>query len=158
MDKSDVYLGWIAKIYNELKEGLNRESRKCWSKPLDEDIFHDTIIKCIDTCKENELTPEQLKNYIFISYKRNYIREQEYARNKNRSDLPEGYDISILDDINIDYEFIKKKVIKVFGEDEWRLFEDYIYGFKVSDIERDNSEKGLYYRFNKIKNYVKKLF
>lgn len=158
MDKSDVYLGWIAKIYNELKEGLDRESRKCWSKPLDEDIFHDTIIKCIDTCKENELTPEQLKNYIFISYKRNYIREQEYARNKNRSDLPEGYDISILDDINIDYEFVKKKVIEVFGEDEWRLFEDYIYGSKVSDIERDNSEKGLYYRFNKIKNYVKKLF
>lgn len=158
MDKSDVYLGWIAKIYNELKEGLNKESRKCWSKPLDEDIFHDTIIKCIDTCKENELTPEQLKNYIFISYKRNYIREQEYARNKNRSDLPEGYDISVLDDINIDYEFVKKKVIEVFGEDEWRLFEDYIYGSKVSDIERDNSEKGLYYRFNKIKNYVKKLF
>ena len=158
MDKSDVYLGWIAKIYNELKEGLNKESRKCWSKPLDEDIFHDTIIKCIDTCKENELTPEQLKNYIFISYKRNYIREQEYARNKNRSDLPEGYDISVLDNINIDYEFVKKKVIEVFGEDEWRLFEDYIYGSKVSDIERDNSEKGLYYRFNKIKNYVKKLF
>ena len=158
MDKSDVYLGWIAKIYNELKEGLNKESRKCWSKPLDEDIFHDTIIKGIDTCKENELTPEQLKNYIFISYKRNYIREQEYARNKNRSDLPEGYDISVLDNINIDYEFVKKKVIEVFGEDEWRLFEDYIYGSKVSDIERDNSEKGLYYRFNKIKNYVKKLF
>ena len=158
MDKSDVYLGWIAKIYNELKEGLNRESRKCWSKLLDEDIFHDTIIKCIDTCKENELTPEQLKNYIFISYKRNYIREQEYVRNKNRSDLPEGYDISVLDDINIDYEFVKKKVIEVFGEDEWRLFEDYIYGSKVSDIERDNSEKGFYYRFNKIKNYVKKLF
>ena len=157
MDKSDVYLGWIAKMYNELKDGLNKESQKCWSKPLDEDVFHDTIIKCIETCKENELTVQQLKNYIFISYKRNYLRELEYARNKNRSELPEGFDIEVTDKFNLDYEFVKDRVIEIFGENEWKLFEDYIYGSKVSEIERENHEKGLYYRFNKIKNYIKRL-
>lgn len=157
MDKSDVYLGWIAKMYNELKNGLSRESQKCWSKPLDEDVFHDTIIKCVDTCKKNELTIEQLKNYIFISYKRNYLRELEYARNKNKIDLPKEFDIEVDDKYNTDYNFIKSKIIENFGEKEWELFEDYIYGAKVSEIERENDEKGLYYRFNKIKNYIKRL-
>lgn len=157
MDKSDVYLGWIAKMYNELKSGLDKESQKCWSKSIDEDIFHDTIIKCVDTCKSNELTVQQLKNYIFISYKRNYLRERDYARNKNRGELPEDFDIESDDKTSIDYELVKNKIIEVFGEKEWRLFEDYIYGSKVSEIERENHEKGLYYRFNKIKTYVKKL-
>lgn len=157
MDKSEIYLGWVAEMYEELKRGLNTESQRCWSRPIDEDIFHDTIIKCIDTCKGNELTVDQLRNYIFISYKRNYVREQEYARNKNKVELPKDFDIESLDESGVDYQFIKSKVIETFGENEWKLFEDYIYGAKISEIERDSQEKGLYYRFNKIKSYVKKL-
>ena len=152
------YLDFIANNYDKIKSNISKESIKKLNIELDEDIFHDTILKCIKTCNKLDLTVDQLSSYIFVSYKTNYLREQEYARNKNRDDVE---DFSIIDDckpdnLDIDYEKIKEIIIDKFGENEWKLFEDYIYGASVSDISKESHEAGLYYRFNKIKNYAKK--
>lgn len=151
------YLDFIANNYNKIKSNISKESIKKLNIELDEDIFHDTILKCIKTCDKLDLTVDQLSNYIFISYKTNYLREQEYARNKNRDDI----DLSLIDDckpdkLDIDYEKMKYIIIDQFGDNEWKLFEDYIYGASISDISKENRETGLYYRFNKIKNYAKR--
>jgi hypothetical protein len=151
------YLDFIANNYNKIKSNISKESIKKLNIELDEDIFHDTILKCIKICDKLDLTVDQLSNYIFISYKTNYLREQEYARNKNRDDI----DLSLIDDckpdkLDIDYEKMKYIIIDQFGDNEWKLFEDYIYGASISDISKENHETGLYYRFNKIKNYAKK--
>ena len=151
------YLDFIANNYNKIKSNISKESIKKLNIELDEDIFHDTILKCIKSCDKLDLTVDQLSNYIFISYKTNYLREQEYARNKNRDDI----DLSLIDDckpdkLDIDYEKMKYIIIDQFGDNEWKLFEDYIYGASISDISKENHETGLYYRFNKIKNYAKK--
>lgn len=150
------YLDFIANNYDKIKNNISNESIKKLGVIIDEDIFHDTLLKCIKTCNKLDLTIDQLSNYIFISYKTNYLRELEYARNKNRDDV----DISTIDDckldrIDIDYNKIRDIIVGRFGESEWKLFEDYIYGASISDISKECCEKGLYYRFNKIKNYTK---
>ena len=158
-DRAYEDLSFIAEKYDEIKGGIDKESRKSWSKPIDEDVFHDTILKCVEKIRFNDLTPQQVLNYVFISYKTNYIREQQYARNAMSVDVKitddmRGYDIPDTPD----YEIIKEAVIKEFGEKEWSLFEDYIRGTKVSELERSDGEKGLYYRFNKIRAYIKRNF
>lgn len=150
-------LDFIANNYDKIKSNISKESIKKLGVELDEDIFHDTLLKCVKTCNKLDLTIDQLSSYIFISYKTNYLRELEYARNKNRDDV----DLSLIDDckpdrLDIDYEKIKCIIVDQFGESEWKLFEDYIYGASISDISKESHETGLYYRFNKIKNYAKK--
>ena len=158
-DRAYEYLSFIAEKYDEIKRGIDKESRKCWSKSIDEDIFHDTILKCIEKIRFNDLTPQQVLNYVFISYQTNYIREQQYARTAMNVDVKITADMlgSEIPD-SPDYEMIKEAVIKEFGEKKWSLFEDYIRGTKVSELERNDCEKGLYYRFNKIKAYIKRNF
>lgn len=152
----DQYLDFITNNYYKIKSNISKESIKKLNCVLDEDIFHDTIIKCIKTCNKLDLTIDQLSNYIFISYKTNYLRELDYARNKNRDDIDvSNIDDCSLDRIDIDYEKMKDLIIMRFGYNEWKLFEDYVYGASISDISKDNRETGLYYRFNKIKNYAK---
>lgn len=156
IDTSIKYLDYIANHYSEIRNNIEKESIKKFGCEIDEDIFHDTILKCLKTNNKLDLTKDKLINYIFISYKTNYLRELEYARNKNRDDI----EVSNLDNIDndryyIDYNNIKNIIINKFGKKEWSLFEDYIYGESIQDISKENSEKGLYYRFNKIKAYAK---
>ena len=106
-------LDFIANNYNKIKSNISKESIKKLNVELDEDIFHDTLLKCVKTCNKLDLTIDQLSSYIFISYKTNYLRELEYARNKNRDDV----DLSLIDDckpdrLDIDYEKIKDKKLK----------------------------------------------
>lgn len=152
-----AYLGYIASHYNEIKHCVDLESIKTFGHESNEDIFHDTILKCM-SCSGKLLSESQIKNYIFISYKTNFKRELDYARNKNRDEDVELQDLDELDFDRslIDYNTIKNLVIDKFGEKEWILFEDFIYGSSIQDICKECKEKGLYYRFNKIKAYVKR--
>lgn len=157
MNTQSQYLDYISKNYTTIRNSINKESLKLFRCELDEDIFHDTLIKCNKKYEICDLNDKQLINYIFISYKTNYLRELDYARNKNKEDI-EVNNLEILDKdcILTDYTTIKDLVISKFNENEWDLFEEYISGESISDISKNHKEKGLYYRFNKIKEYIKK--
>ena len=154
-----TYLDYISKNYDTIRKSINKESLKLFRCELDEDIFHDTLLKCGKKYENSiiDIDDKQPGNYIFISYKTNYLREMEYARNKNRDDSEiETFDILDNDCSLVDYNTIKQIITTKFGENEWDLFEEYISGETVSDISKNHNEKGLYYRFNKIKDFTKK--
>ena len=113
MDDID-YLGYIANHYNEIKHCVDLESIKTFGHESNEDIFHDTILKCM-SCSGKLLSESQIKNYIFISYKTNFKRELDYARNKNRDEDVELQDLDELDFDRslIDYNTIKNLVINL---------------------------------------------
>ena len=157
MNTQSQYLDYISKNYFTIRDRVNKESLKLFRCELDEDVFHDTLLKCDKKYENSEINDHQIINYIFVSYKTNYLRELEYARNKNKEDV-EVNDLELLDrDCDLtDYTTIKDLIINKFGEHEWDLFEEYISGDSISDISKNHKEKGLYYRFNKIKLFTKK--
>ena len=154
MNAQSQYLDYVSKNYFTIRDRVNKESLKLFRRELDEDVFHDTLLKCD---KKFDKDDKQIINYIFISYKTNYLRELEYARNKNKEDV-EVNDLELLDrDCDLtDYTTIQDLIINKFGEHEWDLFEEYIAGNSISDISKNHKEKGLYYRFNKIKLFTKR--
>lgn len=155
-DKKEYYLNYIANHYDEIVNCVDLGSIKNFNHTYDEDILHDTILKCLNTIENLNLSDNQIKNYIFISYNTNYKRELDYARNKNRDDvIINDLDVINNDSNDLDYNTIKNIIKEKFGDREWNLFEEFIYGDSITNISKENNESGLYYRFNKIKNYAK---
>ena len=65
----------------------------------DEDIFHDTLVKCIDLVERNGIrdsSDKGMENYIFKAYKFNTMREKQYCRitkrDNNVSDINGAYE------------------------------------------------------------------
>lgn len=156
-DFSEGYWNIISRYYDSLKDGIDAESKKSYGVPVDEDLLHDTFIKCVDSVKDKDIGLRGFLNYVFISYKRNYIRDREYARNKI-VDKVDDFDENIASEPmkeTIDYDNFMKMVEDRFGKEDCELFEKFVYGDKISDLERDYNKKGLYYKFKKIKDYLK---
>lgn len=145
----DDYFGTVA------NKNLSREDN--------EDIFHDTIIKCNDKLNDklndNPMTDSDMKSYLFKSLKTNGIREESYARNKNREDedrIPIDAEYNAYNDFTLDeiYEFVKKE----YGDDMLDAFKKRLSGYTISELEKETNKKGLNYMINKILKRIREVF
>lgn len=158
------YYKLMCKNYNIIKNKFSITYRKATGETMDEDVFHDTLIKCAETLNEDimsTMSEESLINYTYIAFKNNMYREKKYARNKYKN----NYDS--LDNIgNNDNTYywdmrcmIKDFIIKNFGEKSFEECCQWIIDNKsVKDIEKENNDSKLYYKFKKIKEMVIKEF
>lgn len=86
----------------------------------DEDIFHDTLVKCIDLVQRNGLrdtSNKGMENYIFKAYKFNTIREKQYCRITKRDNN--------VTDINGAYEDYLNHALSVEDKVTGDLYADY---------------------------------
>lgn len=87
MNDAKLFINYINDNYQELYNSFlafcNNKSYK-----FDPDIFQDTIIKCYNLIDKQgylkDKTPQGIKNYFFMSFKQNILRESQYARNLKR--------------------------------------------------------------------------
>lgn len=158
------YYMLMCKNYNMMKNKFYITYRKATGESMDEDVFHDTLIKCAERLTEDEMatmTEESLINYTYIAFKNNMFREKQYARNRYKADL----DIDECFGANDSSDYwdmrcqIKDYIIRHFDEKTFEECCQWIIDRKsVKEIEYDNNDNNLYYKFKKVKELVVKEF
>lgn len=121
-EEAQIFINTMGKLYEEVKKTMKAF---CFNKkkPWSEDLFQDTLVKCYDSIVRNGLrdkTENGCKNYFFMSFKTNIIRETQYAYNKLR-------------DSNIDNDIVKD------------LYEAYVNEFEITEEEKIKQD--LYHDF-----------
>ena len=142
---------YINENYYQLKKDLVKYCKYNGLK-FDEDIFHNTIIGCMDKVDD----VDNFKNYLFISFKNNLNREKQYHRNLLRDELPDNYEASVNNTESlIEYNDIQRLLRNKFGEEMLELFNKHISGYSVRELEQLYNCKQLTYKLNKMKQYCK---
>lgn len=145
----------INKKYDHIQKVLKCEWFKSHIEPFDEDLFHDTLYKCIEKMKERECIESEFLNYIFIAFKYNVIRETMYHRNSMKIDTEITYIGDCTQNQSMDYELITNAIREKFGDILCEAFIDWVNGNKITNIESETNIKSIHYKFKKIKEWVK---
>lgn len=143
---------YISMDYHDIKLIVKRN---CWNKGnrFDEDIFDETITKCLETIQEDN-DQETFRGYVIKAYNINLARESQYSYNKCSCDakMPdesiEYHDI----DIGLIYEDLTNK----YGAELIGYFKEWLSGYSVKEVEEMHGVQKLTYRFKKIKEYISK--
>lgn len=119
MKDSDIFKQYIDSHYEAIKQHLIAfclHEHYTW----DEDIYHDTLLKCIDLIERKGLkdtSDKGIENYLFMAYKTNTMRERQYCRvtrrDKNITDINGAYedylshrssaDEKVMNDLYVDF-------------------------------------------------------
>lgn len=164
--KNGRYYDLIANKYDELKANCKFAYHQATDECFDEDVFHNTLIKCMETLTTetiNNMDEKALMNYTFIAYKNNMLRDKMYNKTKNVEPLINKYDIPTetysLPEYWDVFEKIQDYIITNFGQDLYEQFCLWIIDNKsITEIEKMYNTTGLYYKFKKLKENIKKKF
>lgn len=162
--ESGKFYNLFNKKYDAIKRSFSITYKKATGESIDEDIFHDTIIKCGDILTDDktmEMSEKSIIDYTYIAYKHNMLRSKNYIHNKNTVII--DIDETIPDNGSTDYWDmrceIKDFIVENFGEDTFEECCQWIIDRKsVQEIEAEHNDKCLYYKFKKIKELVIKHF
>lgn len=149
--------------YDKIKQQFTMAVRKSLKVDFNEDVFHDTILKCSEKEWPEDVTDEQLLNYLFMAYRTNLIRESQYAYNKNTVITDEFPEIPH-NDIEENYEYydlinqIKSYIIKQYNAKTYEeCYDRVVYGKSIKKLEDEYQDTNLRYKLNKIKKEVEKI-
>lgn len=160
--KTDVYL-FISQNYELIKKTLKKELRKNRNLEFDEDVFHDTILKCMEKHSDMKFNnEEEFLSYIIVSFKTNLKREKLYAYNATKYDGE--IDLTNLDikdtnynKNNIDIDIILDKIEKEFGEDIANKAYDWIIcQLTIKEINEKYNCKNARYIIDKVKDFIER--
>lgn len=145
----------ISSKYSQIKKVLNCEWVKTHTTPFDEDLFHDTLYKCINKMENKLQTEGEIFNYIFVAFKYNVIRESMYHRNSMKVDAEISYIGEYNQIFNMDYDLITNGIKEKFGIELYEAFSEWVSGKSITKITAETKIDNLYYKFKKIKEWVK---
>jgi hypothetical protein len=89
------FLEMVSGHYKEIKQCFILNTNKLKIE-FDEDVFHDTIIKCGEIYKDDTNDYKKEKAYLWVSYKSNVLNKLE--RNKRMECFEELTDLDIIDE------------------------------------------------------------
>ena len=142
--------------YHNLYKMLKYEWRKMESSEFDEDIFHDTLIKCMDKFNDRKFDENEFKAYITSSFKMNVIRSKQYYDVSMKSDTDvETLDSTVTMQINCDFNTIINDIKEKFGNESCEKFLDWLEDKSIKEINEMYNCKNSRYLIDKIKDYIK---
>lgn len=158
------YSDLIATKYEVIKTFCKNVYHHSTGENFNEDIFHDTLIKCMETlndetCKNMDDT--SLIKYTYSAYKTNMIREKQYSRTKLTTYTDKLPDVLIYDNIETNdiLNNIHNRIVELYDEQTYDEFYDWIFNNKsVKEIETEYNDTKLTYKFKKINTIIKKEF
>ena len=141
MNDAKLFINYINDNYQELYNSFlafcNNKSYK-----FDPDIFQDTIIKCYNLIDKQgylkDKTEQGIKNYFFMAFKQNILRESQYARNQKRDN-----NIINLSSANEAYQSSKLTQEEKLKSD---LYKDFATLYLLKQVE-DNFDAEHFYLF-----------
>lgn len=148
----------VADNYSEIKKSftINTQALKM---EFNEDIFHDTLLRCSVTYRDDVNDFKKIKAYLWVSYKINVLNKMQRTKRMENIDELEGFDI--IDEVynpEIDelFEIVRTELYDKFGEfitDIW--FEHVILEKEYEEIEEEYDIKNVHYQFKKIRKYIR---
>ncbi len=141
MNDAKLFINYINDNYQELYNSFlafcNNKNYK-----FDADIFQDTIIKCYNLIDKQgylkDKTEQGIKNYFFMAFKQNILRESQYARNLKRDN-----NIINLSSANEHYQNSKLTQEEKLKSD---LYKDFAALYLLKQVE-DNFDAEHFYLF-----------
>lgn len=153
--------------HNMIEVKYDKAKKIClsiWDKPRSkqefEDIFHDTIYRCLLTLGKQELSQEYMKSYFFKAFRINMIRRFGYAYNKYNS----GKEIeNVIIPVNSDYTNhidgfgMLDLVEKRHGKEMRQMLWDNLNGITYQELNKLYNTNA-YYELSKLKDELKKYY
>jgi hypothetical protein len=148
---------FITSEYKKLKSLSMRIWYNMKNGDFNEDVFHDTLVRCMESLKEKELEHNEYLMYFASSFKRNSIRNTKYACNKNKEDIDiNTHDIPHTYYDTMDYDWMMSKLEVEFGKDNMLIFNDWIDGNTVNELNEKHSRTNCRYLIDKMRQYAKR--
>ena len=150
---------YINTNYNSIYKMLKYEWRKMETSDFNEDIFHETLIKCMDKFNERQFDENEFKAYITSSFKMNVIRNKQYHNVSMKSDTDvETLDSCIANKFNCDFNIIIEDIKDTFGDENCEKFLDWLENKSIKEINETYKCNNSRYLIDKIRNYVKEKY
>lgn len=150
---------FVNKSYDVLKNIAIKESNKRIINDSIEDIFHDTLIKCIQQLENKLMSESEYIAYFTKAIQINIIRETQYAYNLLKTDVEdiENWDGELTEtNINsIDFKNILCNIEKTFNEQWKNVFQLWLNGLTIQDINEKLKIRNSRYIVDKVKEWVK---
>lgn len=158
MATNEVFMERVAEHYYEIKKSfmINAQAMKM---EFNEDIFHDTLLKCSVTYKDDVDDYKKIKAYLWVSYKINVLNKLQ--RTKHMEDIDSLVDFDIIDEeyipeIDEMFEIVRTALTEEFGEYITNIwFEHIVMEKEYEDIEEEYGIKNVHYQFKKIRKFIR---
>ena len=148
---------YINQNYNKLKNWLMWDWHQMSIEPFDEDIFHDTLLKCIEKFENKDMENDsEFVSYLRSAFKTNALREKLYFRNLQSADVPlENIYRPTTPNYNIDMKLVLEKVEKEFGKIACEQFQEWVEGSSIKELNEKYNCSNMRYVMDKIRQFVK---
>lgn len=137
-----------------------------WNNPPKfdfEDIFHNTVDRCLHILDGKIMEKDEMKNYFFKAFRINMVRFYGYSYNAKRSGkeisdavLEVSYENAIIN--HMDGFQMMDFIAKQFGKEMREVFWMHYNGKNILELEEIFGEKGLKYQICKIKSFLKHFY
>lgn len=159
METKILFNELVAEQYDVLKKIATKEGGKKICQDSIEDIFHDTLIKCIKQLENKLMEQNEILAYFTRAVQMNIIRETQYAYNSLKTD---GVEIEEwdedLDETNlsqIDYQNILNDIETHFSKEWKNIFQLWCEGLTIQEINNKLTINNSRYIVDKLKQWVK---
>lgn len=158
MARDCAFMGQIAEHYNEIKKTfiINAQALKM---EFDEDVFHDTLLRCSITYKDDINDFKKIKAYLWVSYKINVLNKKQ--RTKRGENIDELTDFDIIDEVYVPeideiYDMVREELTNEFGEQLTNIwFEHVVLNKEYEELEQQYNIHNIHYLFKKIRKYIR---
>ena len=127
---NNILSNYIEANYDNIKTLLKKEWFKMKHNNFDEDIFHNTLIKCMDKFNSTMFNENEFMAYLVSSFKMNVIREENYFINSTK----DNKDVNtikkeIFDNSNIDYNNLLIDICENFNKEYTNILLCFVFSF-----------------------------
>jgi hypothetical protein len=129
------------RIWNNLKIGI-----------FNEDVFHDTLLKCLETLKRNDLNENEYLRYFSTAFKTNSLRQMKYAYHAQRTDAElDELPLFSNDSSTVDYNLLIERLNERYGNAQMNIFMDWLNGYTIRELNERHSRNDCRYVIDRIK-------
>ena len=159
-DDKSPFMKMIEREYETIsKNYFKTVANKNLSREDNEDIFHDTIIKCDKLLEGKDINEDEMKSYLYKSLKTNGYRETEYYRNKEKVKcMPPEFNEPPVQETQYDLKQIQTYIRDKYGQNMLDIINKRIEGYTIKELEESTGKTGLNYKINKILKKVRRIF
>jgi hypothetical protein len=152
------FLEMVSGHYKEIKQCFILNTNKLKIE-FDEDVFHDTIIKCGEIYKDDTNDYKKVKAYLWVSYKTNVLNKLE--RTKRMECFEELTDFDIIDEEYIPemdemMDIVRYELYQEFDAEIVNLwFKHIVENKEYKELEEESGIHNIHYQFKRIRKFIR---